>query len=395
MTIAPDTEWRTARRADKAADREQDRLDAELRARQEREDRLFRDERAAARRAQEDERKRQDAAQRRKDRAAAATARTARWRKRAATVREHGDVAATLAVMACGMVPALVAQYRALVALGMGLLLGCLLPLMLELGAWAATAGEAKALKEGRKVWPYRTAVWAFASLAAGVNAWHGSHDYGPGGGVILAASSIAPVALWHMVMAGRHSAKAKRTKAEIAAERKARAQEKQRTAHTKSRRKHHPKVAEVADRLLSAAAFGTLTPEEAWAQAWEAVHGASTPGMTAELYAASAGARHRLSAAFELAPEQGEEIRTTLLESFYGPSRQPLPVLGKFSSLPRRTGKNSQVADQIPPADGKSEKASKKGRPMPPRRRKGDTPAYHPAARTAARETALRATSA
>ncbi|MGW1088421.1 hypothetical protein ACWD4L_19370 [Streptomyces sp. NPDC002596] len=94
---------------------------------------------------------------------------------------------------------------------------------MLELGAWAATAGEARVLREHRRVAPYRVAVWSFAALAAAVNACHGSHDYGPADSIVLAASSIAPVALWHMVMAGRHSAKAKCTKAEIAAQRKAR----------------------------------------------------------------------------------------------------------------------------------------------------------------------------
>lgn len=388
MTIAPETDWRTARRADRAAEREQDREDARLRAELERDEKLFREERAAARADAEAERRRQEKAQRRKDRAAARSQRSARWRKRAQAVRDNGDVAATLAVMGCGMIPALVAQERALVGLGMGLLLGCLLPVMLELGAWAATAGEARALREHRRVLPYRVAVWAFATLAAGVNLWHGSHDYGLGGGIVLAASSIAPVALWHMVMAGRHSAKAKRTRAEIAAERKARAEAKARAKHLKDRRQHHPKVAALADRLLSAAPYGSLDPEEAWRQAWEATHGATALGMTPELYAAAVAARQRLAQAFESEPSEADRIRTGLLESIYGPDRKVLPVVGE---LRRKTEKKPQASAQIPPAEQKSGKR----RPLPPRRRKGDTAPYHPAARAAARETALRATPA
>lgn len=391
MTIAPETDWRTARRADRAAEREQDREDARLRAELERDEKLFREERADARRSAEAERRRQEKAQRRKDKAAAAAQRTARWRKRAHTLREHGDVAATLAVMACGMIPALVAQERALVGLGMGMLLGCLLPVMLELGAWAATAGEAKALKEHRRVGPYRTAVWAFAALAAGVNYWHGSKDYGLGGGIVLAASSIAPVALWHMVMAGRHSAKAKRTRAEIAAERKAKAEAKARAKHLKDRRRHHPQVAQLADRLLSAAPYGAMDAEEAWRQAWEATHGATALGMTPELYAAAVTARRRLVAAFEQQPDEDEQIRTGLLESLYGPGRRALPLVGESVPLRRKAETTPQVAAQIPPVEQKSGKR----RPQPPRRRKGDTAPYHPAARVAARETALRATPA
>lgn len=408
MTIAPERlDWRAAARADKAAEREQARLDAELRAhldaeredrrrRQEREDRRDREEAAERRREQEADRKRQAREERNAARAKAKRERSATRRRWARAVLANGDVTATVVVMLCGMIPAVISQGRGLVHMHMGHLLGTLLPVMLEMSAWAATLGEARALRESRRVWPYRVAVWTSASLAAAINYREGLASYGLTGAVILAASSVGPVALWHMVMAGRHGAKAKRTKTEIAAAKRAAAEEKAKAAHAKARRKHHPKVAEVADRLLSAAPYGSLAAETAWQQAWEAVHGAAAPGMTPELYAAAAAAKHRLGVAFELAPQETEQIRTRLLESFYGPTRTALPKLGHVSALRKKTHKkesgsvsaetaSSQAVPQVTPASEKGEKGSRRGNPAGPpvrgRRTPGDT-SYSPVAR-------------
>ncbi|MFG2903304.1 DUF2637 domain-containing protein [Streptomyces zaomyceticus] len=343
--------YRDEKRADDAQRREQDRQDAALRM-----DKQLEAQRIAA----EEKRKAADAAAERKQKAADAAAerqrkadaekqrlkrqakaqRKAAWEKRIRWVRDNGDVAAVLAVMFCGMLPALVAQFGALRSMGMGLLLAGLLPFLLELGAWAATAGEAKALREKRSVTPYRITVWTFTALAATVNAIHGYKDFGGvGGALVLAASSIAPVALWHMVMAGRHSQKAKRTKAEIAEEKRRREEAKEKARHLKQRRRHHPKVAKEADRLLSAATFDSMTAEEAFAAAWRIIHG-TEPGMTPELYKIATASRLRVGEAFEVAEEKRPEmIRAGLMTGLLSPVPRRLsdglPVLGPSVPLP------------------------------------------------------------
>ncbi len=50
-------------------------------------------------------------------------------------------------------------------------------------------------------------------------------------------------------------------------------------------RRRHHKSVAKTADRLLSAAAYGSLSTEEAWERAWVIETGADSPGMTPDLH--------------------------------------------------------------------------------------------------------------
>jgi Protein of unknown function (DUF2637) len=331
--------YREERRADLAVEREQDRKDRALLLEKQLEAQQLA---AAEKRKDKDadaERRRQVQAERLRQRKAAKAARRAARVRAVRWVRDNGDVAAVLAVMACGMVPALVAQYSALRDMGMSLLLAGLLPGLLELGAWAATAGEAKALREKRNVTPYRITVWSFTALAATVNAIHGYRDYGPAGAIVLAASSVAPVALWHMVMAGRHSAKAKRTKEQLAAEKRARAEETKRAEHLKRRRKHHPEVAEAADRLLSAAEFGTLSEEDAFATAWKILHG-TDPGLSPELYQAATASRLRVGEAFAEADEKGAElIRASILAGVFNPlSNRPgqrLPKIGK--ALPMR----------------------------------------------------------
>ncbi|ASR00818.1 DUF2637 domain-containing protein [Streptomyces sp. 11-1-2] len=347
--------YREERRADQAAAAEQARKDKELLLGKQLEAQRLAaeekraDEQAAAERKRQDaearaERERRATAERNRQKKQTKAARQASRRRLVVWVRDNGDVAAVLAVMACGMIPALVAQFGSLRTMGMGLLLAGLLPFLLELGAWAATAGEAKALREGRDPTPYRIAVWTFTLLAATVNSIHGYKDYGGiGGALVLAASSIAPVALWHMVMAGRHSKKAKRTREQIAAEKRRREDEKARAKHLKDRRRHHPKVAKEADRLLSAATYGEITGEQAFAAAWRIVHG-TEPGMTPELYATATASRLKVGAAFEVADERRPDlIRAGLLAGLHNPVphrlAEGIPTFGATLPIAARSG--------------------------------------------------------
>lgn len=268
-------------------------------------------------------------AERRKQEQAARAARDAekrrkkRERKAARKARidwivNNTDLAAAMTVMACGMIPAFYFQLDALTEAGVFIGLAALLAFMLEAGAWAGTAGEVKALKAGRAVWPYKVAVWSFTATAASVNFAHGL-DTAWWLGAILAASSVVPVALFHMVMAGRHKAKAKP---------KPDPQRKDRERHEKNRRRHHPTVANLADRLVSAAPFGTFAWEEAFVAAWSIVHGTNKPGMTPELHAVAARSQARIADAVEPPKRDKEGIRAAILERLNDPLPGQSPVL-------------------------------------------------------------------
>lgn len=298
------SEERRKNQAAEAAERRKDK-DADL-------DRRLKAE-AAQRKQQQDARAAREAEKRRKKRE-----RKAARKARIDWVANNTDLAAAMTVMACGMIPAFYFQLDALTDAGVFAGLAALLAFMLEAGAWAGTAGEVKALKAGRAVWPYKVAVWSFTATAASVNFAHGL-ETAWWLGAILAASSIVPVALFHMVMAGRHKAKPKP---------KPDPERKKRERHQRNRRKHHPRVADVADRLVSAAPFGTLAWEEAFAAAWSIVHGTTKPGMTPELHVIAARSQARIAAAVEPPKKEKEGIRAAILERLNDPLPDGSPVL-------------------------------------------------------------------
>ncbi|MFF4746810.1 hypothetical protein [Streptomyces sp. NPDC001268] len=287
--------WREQRRLDTAADRAEARRDADAAL-----DRRLKEREAARKRQREDSAAR-DADKRRKKRE-----RKAAWKQRADWVATNTDLAAALAVMVAGMIPAFYFQLDALMGAGVFAGLAGLLAFMLEAGAWAATAGEVKALKAGRTVLPYRIAVWTFTTAAASINFAHGWQTAW-WLGLVLAASSVVPVALFHMVMAGRHKAKPK-------------------TADAKARRKHHKgrkrKFKDVATRqkeILLAAPFGTITPEAAWAQAWWDKKGAPLT-VTADVIADRLDAEADVSYVLDRAERTPERLAVEhLLADIFG----------------------------------------------------------------------------
>lgn len=315
------TDFRAAKREDQESRARLAREADELRARLAREERQQVFEQELARQAALQEEKDREAARIRKDREAKEAAELAKRQadlaaksqadkeKRREQVRrrkerrerfvaqvnaapkwfaQHLDLAAALVVMACSIVPALMSQAASLKTTGivaemgwLGWLLIALLPVMLECSAWAATAGEAKAMKEQRSPWPYRIAVYVFAGLAARINYLHGSHvggdKYGVILGSVLAASSIIPIVVWQLVQIGRHRDYRDAMKA-------ARQARKDAKKTRKVRKKELPKVWETAVRLRAIAGYERLSEEEAWLVAYGVFEGAVTDVLSDEL---------------------------------------------------------------------------------------------------------------
>ncbi|MBH1934265.1 DUF2637 domain-containing protein [Streptomyces sp. AV19] len=297
--------WHEQRRQDRLSEREQDRVDRAERAAQQREARRLereqdRDDRAAARAE-----KRQDRADRR-----------TRQRERRAWAVDNGALICTAIVMACAIVPAVASQVIALSTAGLALLLAALLAVMLEGGAWAATFGAAKAARQGRPTGRYRAATWGCAALAAGVNFWHGSRDYGLWLGVVLALASLFAVAMWELHLHGAHAPAG---------------EERERTRHARQRRWHHRKVCRTADRLMTAAPYGTLPTEDAFATAWRVHHG-TAPGLTPDLLGARLSAESRLGQVVETAADTGAQRITARL---WSADWQPIPIVGPTCPVP------------------------------------------------------------
>jgi hypothetical protein len=228
-------------------------------------------------------------------------------------VAEHLDLAAALAVMACSIVPALISQATTLNHMGLDLVMVVLLPVMLECSAWAATAAEAKALKANRAAWPYRIAAWLFALLAASINWQTGLSVGGRGENVraamVLAASSIVPVALWQLIQIGRH----REAKAAQRVERKRLRNERR---DRRARGRQYPEVWKCALRLRAIAGHGELTEQQAWVAAYAVFQGVSelTPELMVLLSAEMLGTHVRSKELIAAIFEDLERARKELL---------------------------------------------------------------------------------
>lgn len=330
--------YREERRRDQIVAAEQAREDkrlefeAQLAAKREEAEQRRRDEAAKAEQRRKDE-ARADA-RRRQEQAAKDQARKERKAARAAKrARVLGWLRANPAdlfvgfVMAASVVPAVISQVGALTHAGVLLGLAVLLAAMVEGGVWAITFMGKKAEDAGQPTGKFRAAGWATAFAAGGINLWHWSAEAPLWVALVFGASSVFAFFIWDLRTHGSEGP----TKEE-------RAEARARRRHAKNRRAHHKGIADAADRLLSAAAFGELTESEAFAAAWR-IHYGTDPGMTPALYRTATAARLTLAEAFGDASEsRAEMVRAGLLAGLYNPVPHTpgagIPRLGPSTAL-------------------------------------------------------------
>jgi hypothetical protein len=376
--------WFEERRADKRED-----------AKQRREDRAFESKlrREEAREAKKE--RREDEAQRRRDKAARRQARAARREKTLTPSNVYRK--GTLALVTMSALASLPAQIIHFVAIHW-----MLFPIgpAVEGAAWVMAAGVAHA--DERKLpawvrWLLRGLSLAAAGFAANINYKYGLSltDHG----VSQSNARIAGIGLAAVTMLGPLFFEVRQwvlTLTADATDPKKRAEEKARAKHDKKRRKDHRTVADVADRLVSAAPFGTLTFEDAWAQAWAIVHGSSDSWMTPKLHAYAVRSAAALAAAQEPAPVDEKTIRRRILDHLRRPSKTPAQPLRFVLPTPPSAAlgvtKKPQVVTDLPPSSAApSEKPKKAARRQPPphRRTKGDSVPFHPIVTPLAADTA------
>ncbi|WHT21900.1 DUF2637 domain-containing protein [Crossiella sp. CA-258035] len=137
--------------------------------------------------------------------------------------------------------------------LGFGVL-GLLMPVAVEGGAWYLAFLTHQALLAGRPTGLLRVATWVFALIAAGLNLGHGLAEANPTKGIGLALCSLFGPALWELTVISRQRALAGRSGAQI------------RTALW--RRLRYPRLSWAAASIAAARGEG-VTPEAAWEAAW------------------------------------------------------------------------------------------------------------------------------
>ncbi len=246
-------------------------------------------------------------------------------------------------------------------------------PVMLEGAAWVVHRGARAAAVSKRPVWHYRAIVWLLAMIAAAINLYHGLHSFDPGTALATAFASVAGPGVWDLHEHGRIRrrdgalTRRERRAAERAARGEARrkaAEEAQRAAEKEaaakaaaeaaealanSRAEEFPDVWDEAEKI--AAAVGEVTVTEAvWARAYRNIKGCD-PGESIESITARRAAEKRVEAAL---------------------TGTPVNTLSKTT--------NAQRAIQV-----KGPRATSSYTPVPPRRKKNDTPKFHRAARALA----------
>ncbi|MFI9244171.1 hypothetical protein ACIGXF_16635 [Streptomyces sp. NPDC053086] len=301
--------WFEERRADKAADAEQQRLTEEHRA-----------ELRRAERRKDREEEREIKAQKRRDRAQRRQARAARREK----TLTPGNVyrKGTLGLVGLSALASLPAQVLHFVAIHW-----MLFPIgpAVEGAAWVMAAGVAYADERKLPVWVrwlLRALSLAAAGFAANIN-----YKYGlslTGHGVSESDARVAGLGLAAVTLGGPLFFEVRQwvlTLTAAATDPKKRAEEKARAKHEKGRRRKFEAVADRQKQLLLAAPFGSLKPEDAWARAWWDIEGAPL-GVTASVIADRLDAEADVSAVLAHAEQSPERVAVELLlADLFGPN--------------------------------------------------------------------------
>ncbi|MFD3333534.1 hypothetical protein ACFWV1_12940 [Streptomyces sp. NPDC058700] len=369
--------WHEERRTDRVVD-----------ARERREDRAFDAKLRRDERRKDREEQRQEKAQVRRDRAQRRAARAAKREKNLTPGNVYRKGTLGLVTMsALASLPAQILHFAAIHWM--------LLPIgpAVEGAAWVMAAGVAYA--DERKLpawvrWLLRALSLSAAAFAANIN-----YSYGLSlteHGVSASSAQAAAIGLAAVTLLGPLFFEVRQwvlTLTATAGDPRKRAEEKARAKHDRKRRRHHKTVADVADRLMSAAPFGSLKAEDAWTQAWGIVHGSSDSWMTPKLHAYAVQSAAALAAAQTPMPLDAKTIRQRILVLLRRPSQAPakppmyvIPApLGQISTPPK---KPQVVTDLSPLKKASAEKPAKTGQRKPPphRRAKGDALPFHPIAK-------------
>ena len=246
-------------------------------------------------------------------------------------------------------------------------------PLMLEGGAWVVLKGAAAAVASHRPHWHYRLIAWLLAAIAAGINLWHGLNAFDPATAIGTAFASIAGPGVWDLHEHGRirkrNGVPTRRERK--TAEKAAKAEAKQRAAEEEQKRAEEKAARAAAEeRRQQLAADRQREFGDVWA---EAVKIAAAVGSTTDDNSVWVRAYRNIKGC-----EPGESIESITARRKAEARVEAALTGGSVNTLSKTT--NAQRAIQV-----KATRKTSSYTPVPPRRRRNDTPKFHPAARALA----------
>lgn len=328
------SDWNEQRRLNRAADAEEQRRTEAARAELSRQQREADDNRRRDERIKDRDEKRAEKVQRRRERAQRRQARAAKREKN--FTPENVYRKGTLLLVGLSAAASLPAQILHFMAISW-----MLFPIgpAVEGAAWVMAAGVAYA--DERKLagwvrWLLRGLSLSAAGFAANINYQYGTSL--AGNGLTVAEAQVAGIGLAAVTLGGPLFFEVRQWVLTLSAKTatpKQQAEEKARAAHTKKRGKKFKKVTERQKELLLAAPFGTLTPEDAFDQAWWDVMGAPR-GVTANVIADRLDAEADVSAvlsAAECSPERAAV--ELLLADLFGSNDGDGGAAGALASAP------------------------------------------------------------
>jgi hypothetical protein len=256
-------------------------------------------------------------------------------------------------------------------------------PVMLEGGAWVVLRGAAAAVDDHRPHWHYRLIAWLLAFVAAAVNLSHGISHFDLATAIGTAFASLAGPGVWDLHEHGRIR---KRDGVLTRRERKAQRKAERAEASRKAAEEKQLAVAEEAARKAAEAARQELREirQTVFKEVWtEAVKIGAALGKEPDDPAVWPRAYRNIEGC-----EPGESI-ASITARRAAEKRVEAALTGTpVNTLSKTT--NAQRAIQI-----KNPSRRSSYRPVPPVRKTGDTPPYHPAARRAHGETKRRTNAA
>ncbi|WP_458089438.1 hypothetical protein [Streptomyces malaysiensis] len=311
--------WSEERRRNLAAEAEQRRKNEDAAAERRRKERAAEDKRRRDERQADKDEKRADKAQRRREKAQRRQARAAKREKTLTpgNVYKRG----TLLLVALSALASLPAQILHFVAIHW-----MLFPIgpAVEGAAWVMAAGTAYA--DERKLAPWVRWLLRALSLSAAGFAANINYQYGISlteHGVSPSNAAVAGLGLAAVTMGGPLFFEVRQwvlTLSASTADPKKQAELKARAKHEKERAKTFKSVTKRQREILLAAAYGSITPEDAFARAWWDEHGAPI-GVTANVIADRLDAEADVSAVLTEAERTPERIAVELLlADIFGP---------------------------------------------------------------------------
>lgn len=289
-----------------------------------------------------------------KRREKAALARKARNERIAAAVGQPLPWVMTVVITSIAF--AFPGQFSAVVGLGVVWVLALMVPVFIEGATWAMAWLRKWAVANNKPAKLYTVMTWLFASVAAGLNAWH--HLDEPQLAVVFAASSLFGVAVWEIYMHSQQHAAGGRDAAEIKL--------------ALQRRFRHPRVSRRAS-WLRTATIPAMNEADAWNIAWRQIRG-TEPGLTKRTLKrhnrlagkiaehAEKACEPRLSASLDLFAAPLEPVREVGPGQVWAIDPQAIERILTDPALAARTARTEASVKAIDSASGKADGKSAQG---------------------------------